>query len=154
MTKGKRDVVAAAVLLLIASLLWAEVLTPRYQAVTLFDSGFSPAFFPKILLGLWVVLCVAMLVRAPAVWHEPATGFDLPPVGAAVLACILYVLAIAAIGFLFASVLFVAALPVLLGYRRKLTVALLALLVPGAIWYAFVFLLEIQLPASPWFSRI
>ena len=154
MTQRARDLVFSVLMLLGAGLLWWETGKPRYQADKLQDSGFDPAFFPRILLACWVIVALCLLVRsvtAPAMQAEPQNGLRL--LGSVVLVA-LYALGVGTIGFLFATIPFVAVTIGFLGFRQPVVTLLVSVLFPLLTWYAFVHLMNIPLPVSPWFSRM
>ncbi len=119
-----------------------------YQA-----AGRGPVFFPRILLGIMLVLSLAVMVqglRETALRIEPALALRMAAVVAVTAA---YVLAITRAGFLISSIAFALILPPLLGYRRPLPILAVAAIYPLAVWYLFDRVVRILLPASPWFDR-
>ena len=78
MRQGFRDMLFSLGMLGVAGLLWWETSRPKYQADKLQDSGFDPAFFPRIMLGLWVIIGVALLVRSFKSWTVPAEAQNWP----------------------------------------------------------------------------
>lgn len=112
----------------------------------------GPAFFPRIVLVLLVVLALAALSEA---LRGLVTARPLPHAGAmfgmiAVTAA--YVWLVGAAGFLLASVAFLAVCPAVLGYRRWAIAVPLAAVYAIAVWYVFQRVLQIVLPGSPWFA--
>lgn len=133
-------------------LLWRQSLKPEYADAQAQDYGFSPNFFPQILLSIWAVICVVLIVRSlliakteqPApLWGRLITAFILTGV---------YILLVGQIGFLLASIPFAGAFMLLFGYRRPVVFTVVTLIFPVAIWWIFTDLLKIYLPISPWFS--
>lgn len=141
-------------MLVIAGLLWLETSRPAYQDATVLGYGFNPGFFPRILIGIWAALAVLLVLRALPRWRVPIDRPDWHGVAGVVVITAGYVALMREIGFLFASMAFALALMLVLGYRQWLVVLPVALLFPLVTWYTFVFLLQIQLPTSPWFVRL
>lgn len=149
-----RDITFAGVLLAINGLLWLETWKSQYQQAQEQDYGFNPAFFPQILLTLWAILSVAIIVQtllrdvgdvqAP-VWHRFIYGVALTG---------LYLLAMNFVGFLLASIPYAAAFMFIFGYRHRYIMPLIAVVFPTVTWWVFVFLLQMPLPVSPWFTRL
>lgn len=112
----------------------------------------GPAFFPRIVLVLLVALALAALVEAmrglvaSRALPQRAMMFGM------IAATIAYVWLVGAVGFLLASVAFVAICPVVLGYRRWAVVVPLAAIYAVVVWYVFQRVLQIVLPNSPWFA--
>jgi hypothetical protein len=74
------------------------------------------------------------------------------PVISVLAATGLYVVAIGSLGFLIATIGYTLTLPVLLGYRKLPIVLAIAAIYPAAVWYLFDRIVQILLPASPWFE--
>lgn len=60
----------------------------------------------------------------------------------------LYVLGISFIGYMVSTAIFVAALLIFFGYRKKVIFLSLVLLLPVLMWYAFSQLIEVQFPEA------
>ncbi|MGE0205178.1 MAG: tripartite tricarboxylate transporter TctB family protein [Hyphomicrobiaceae bacterium] len=151
MSKGLRDVLFSLAMLLAAGALWLEMQKPQYEGSGPF--GFGPIFFPQILLTLWVILAVLMLIRAFAVWREPAPDMAWWVFIGLAVATGLYIYLMGQIGFALSSIVFLAVVIPALGYRHPIVVPAAVVLFPLITWYAFVYLLGIPLPTSPWFAR-
>lgn len=126
---------------------FADIYQRSYQA-----AGRGPVFFPRILLGLMLVLSLAVLVqglRESALTIRRDTALRMLAVALVTAA---YVLAITRAGFLLSSVAFALVLPPLLGYRRVLPIVAVAAIYPLAVWYLFDRVVRILLPSSPWFN--
>lgn len=125
---------------------FADIYQRSYQA-----AGRGPVFFPRILLGIMLVLSLAVMINAR---KEAALQVSW---GVAVRMILVltatggYVLAVSQAGFLLASIGFALILPPLLGYRRLLPILGVAALYPLCIWYLFDRVVRIPLPSSPWF---
>ncbi|MEM1343896.1 MAG: tripartite tricarboxylate transporter TctB family protein [Pseudomonadota bacterium] len=110
--------------------------------------AFSPMFFPRIVLAVWLALALVNLVLD---LRQGAEGPTLPPLRAGLIAVavLAYVQLLIPLGFFLASVAFaVVALP-LLGVRNIPMIAALALAVPGALVALFNHTLAMPLPTSP-----
>lgn len=153
MSKGVRDVLLGLCSLAMCGLLWWETSKPQYQADKVQDYGFDPAFFPRILLGVWVVLSVLVLVRALKVWNERVDGQRWARLAGSIAITVGYVSLMSLIGFALASMVFAIAIQLFLGLRGPVLVPAIAVTFPLATWYSFVYLLAIPLPTSPWFTR-
>lgn len=154
MTRGGRDLLLGVAMLATGGFLWWETTKPKYLADKMQDYGFDPAFFPRILLVFWLLTAAAISVRAFRQWSIPGEPQDWRRLGGGVALCSAYVWAMSYVGFAISSVIFSAIAMLFLGYRRPLPVLLIATGFPLATWYCFVFILKIQLPVSPWFTRL
>ncbi|MGB7299703.1 MAG: tripartite tricarboxylate transporter TctB family protein [Burkholderiaceae bacterium] len=154
MNAGPRDLLFGLAMLAVGALLWWETTKPKYLADKMQDYGFDPAFFPRILIGLWILTALAISVRALKVWQLPGESQNWPRLLGVFALTGCYAWAVAEIGFLMASIAFTPLCILFLGYRRPIPILLITLVFPLATWYCFVFVLKIQLPVSPWFSRI
>lgn len=154
MRKGVRDIIFGTCMLAVGGLLWWETSKPRYQADKVQDYGFDPAFFPRVLLGLWFLLTIVILARSVVVWSQEVEPQNWGRLAGSVVLSAAYIWLMDGIGFLFASVAFAIAIMVFLGLRRPMWIGLVGVLFPLLTWYCFVFLLQIPLPTSPWFVRL
>lgn len=121
-------------------------------AVSVLTSGRGPVFFPRILLGVMLFLSVAVTIQGFNQPSAPITRQQLLLVFAVVGLTGVYILSITAVGFLISTVVFVFALPWLLGYRNLLVIGAVTGLYPIAVWYVFEKIFKIILPSSPWFD--
>lgn len=154
MRKGVRDIIFALSMLGLGALLWWETTGAQYEAGAVQDYGFDPAFFPRILLVLWIVLSLVILVRSWLVWSERIESQKWLRLAGCMLLCVVYVALMHAVGFLFASIAFAFAAMSFLGLQRPVWIALVGVLFPLLTWYCFVHLLQLPLPHSPWFTRV
>ncbi|MCC6000275.1 MAG: tripartite tricarboxylate transporter TctB family protein [Pararhodobacter sp.] len=125
---------------------FADVYQRSYQA-----AGRGPVFFPRILLGILLVLSVAVMIEARKDAALQVSWDVALRMVLVLLATGGYVLAVTKAGFLLASIGFALILPPLLGYRRLLPILVIAALYPVCIWYLFDRIVRIPLPSSPWF---
>ncbi len=153
--ESSRDIVFGSASTVVALILLYEAMSPDYVA-GLGDYGFSPVFFPTILIYVWIGLSVFIVARG--IWSKrqavvERTGSLTRPLLAFLLTCA-YAILMLNIGFLFSTVIYSAVFLAIFGYRRWIPVTLVSLLFPLLMWYVFTFLLNVSLPASPWFSRM
>lgn len=142
----------ALAFLLAAGVMLAESFTGSGTMESRVAHAMGPAFFPRIVLVLLLVLSLAAVVEAvrgrigagPVPRAAPTIGM--------ILATGAYVWLVGAIGFLLASIAYLVACPIVLGYRRYGVVLPLALIYAVAVWYVFQRVLQIVLPSSPWFA--
>jgi putative tricarboxylic transport membrane protein len=126
---------------------FSDVYRLPYQA-----SGRGPVFYPRIVLVCLLVFALAVIWEGR---NEPGITLNWPvliPVISVLAATGLYVVAIGSLGFLIATIGYTLALPVLLGYRKLPIVIAIAAIYPVAVWYLFDRIVQILLPASPWFE--
>lgn len=140
-------------MLAINLLLWMESLKPQYSNAQEQDYGFSPAFFPQILLSVWTLLCVVMIVRSLILAKTEVAAPLWGKLFAAFVITGIYVALVDQIGFLMASVLFSAGFMYIFGYRRPVILTAVAVIFPVTTWWVFTHLLQIVLPTSPWFTN-
>ena len=153
MRRGTQDILFGAVMLAIAAFFWWESGAARYQTAMVGHS-FGPAFYPRILLVLWLLLAGLLVARGAVRRGEPVAAQAWRPLAGFVAITGAYIWLVTAIGFLFSSVLLCLASTIYLGYRRPVPVVAVSLGVPLLLWYLFVFVIRMPLPASPWFDRI
>ena len=121
-------------------------------------AGRGPMFFPRILLGIMLFLSTGVLIQSLTrgnAAEDGATAFawrDVLPVAAAAVITGVYLYLIYVIGYLFASVAFSFALPLVFGYRRWAITAAFAVVYATVTWYVFEMIFRIVLPKSPWFA--
>ncbi|MEZ5738058.1 MAG: tripartite tricarboxylate transporter TctB family protein [Burkholderiaceae bacterium] len=154
MRQGLRDLLFSLLMLGIGGFLWWETTKDSYQQDKMQDYGFDPAFFPRILIGLWMAMAVVILLGSFRDWAARMEGQRWGKLAGALALTSAYAAAMHVIGFLFASIPFSALMMVWLGFRRPVIVMAIAVLFPLLTWYSFVHLLNIPLPVSPWFSRM
>ena len=111
---------------------------------------YSPAFFP-ILIGALLIVCGGIMIvvsvtgRAPEVRGEGSVESPLR-LGTTTGFIVIYTLLITWIGMLAASVLCIAGLAYILGYRRHVIVGVAAVVVPVLIYVLFERMLYVLLP--------
>lgn len=138
---------------LVAVGLLVHTFDPHYQDMGI-GAQFSPMFYPRILLVLWIGLSIGLIV-------EPFLGGerDVPQQRWGMLFGMLALVAactflLTAIGFLFASILFCLTASFYLGYRGPIGLVLTGLVFPFCTWFLFDKVLLILLPTSPWFTGV
>ncbi len=143
--------VVGGLILLITAFLFYHTFDPSYQT-TIMAAGRGPVFFPRIVLAAMLVFSLIVIVesrRQIPTAPSPKTAFIVLAVIAVTGA---YIYAITVAGFLIPSIVFNAALPWLLGYRKWRISLLIAAIYPFAVWYIFEKIFLIILPSSPWFE--
>ncbi len=151
-----RDIGFSVFSIAIALGLLYESYLPKYAAGA-GDYGFSPVFFPTILIYLWLTLSVLILLKGLATRSrqdqaKSEISFSRPLIGFLLTGVYAYLMPV--IGFTIASVSYAALFMLILGYRRPIPLISISLLFPVLMWYVFTFLLNVPLPVSPWFDRI
>lgn len=151
-----RDIGFSVFSIAVAIALLYESYLPKYAAGA-GDYGFSPVFFPTILIYLWLTLSVLILLKGLATRSrqdqaKSEISFSRPLIGFLLTGAYAYLMPL--LGFTAASILYSASFMLILGYRRAMPVLLVSLLFPILMWYVFTFLLNVSLPVSPWFDRI
>ena len=111
---------------------------------------YSPAFFP-ILIGSLLIVCGGIMIAGTAIGRGPVArgegSIESPlRLGTTAGFIVVYTLLITWIGMLAASVLCIAGLAYILGYRRHLIVGLAAVCVPVLIYVLFERMLYVLLP--------
>ena len=158
--EAQRTLKFGAASALCAVLLLIHARSERYSA-GMADYGFSPVFFPEILLFFWLGLSLLLAFKAwveirgskpevPNVLSEHSFRRPVMCFGVTTV----YSVLILQIGFLFASMLFAIIFIRLFGYKKWAVAIPIAIVFPVVIWYVFNFSLHVPLPVSPWFSRI
>ena len=151
MRRGVLSAIFGGAFLLGAAALWWESTSEKY-AFTGTGTVKNAVFYPRILLIGVFILATVVVVRGLVRRGEPVERSDWLTLAGMVVVTSAYTLLLPQIGFLFSSVLFVAVLPVLLGYRHLFVVLPLAVIFPSLTWYIFWITLKMSLPKSPWFD--
>ena len=122
----------------------------RFAMPGISDGALAPTFFPRLAMVLLGVSALAMLLTAPArrdvLPIVSMTAEDWRRFGAALGLILGYVVAARLVGFLPASVVFIAAMALLSGYRNLPVIALAAVLAPLAVFLSFRYGLRVLLP--------
>jgi len=116
------------------------------------DNALTPTFFPLLAMVLLGLTVLGVLVTTPYRRGEIpllATARDeWRRMGLVTALVLLYIGGIVVIGFIVASMLFIAVTALALGYRSNVTLAVTAIVVPLATAIAFRFGLRVILPAG------
>ncbi len=114
--------------------------------------GVGPAFVPQIVLSALLCLTVALLIKG---WLQTRRSTPDPPEKRqgrlhiyGMLLAVGFVLLMEYVGTFVSIPLFIAAIMLLAGGRRPLTVVLMALGIPAIIYMVFTLFLQIQFPAE------
>lgn len=122
----------------------------------------GPGFFPELAATFGVIVGAAICLRAVVAWRRRAAGGAKPAsrgetptdllrlVGLLVLG-VAYVAAFKTLGFVLASILFLALALLVLGERRVLVLALLPAGLTGTVAFVFTTLLGLRLPPGTLF---
>lgn len=105
------------------------------------------AIFPGALIAVIAVVAAVILLRGPRGVDSGERLLLHPPrfaIGLALL--VAYLAGLQALGFFTASALLIAAVPVVLGYRRWTAIAPTAAIFLGAVWLVFVHVFQRPLP--------
>ena len=150
----KLELTLAASLLLAGIGLLSATFSPAFDVPT-FRGDVGPAFAPRGFLAVWMVLAAIAAfnaIRSPGkAALEALHAGQLAGVVAVTLAA---GFAMVQIGFVFAMVPGFFLFCWCFGYRKVVTLAIVSLAAPLAIWALFTFGFELPLPHSPWFHRI
>jgi len=140
------DYAVGAVIVLFCALVYA--ITTTFDAVPLVLShGVPPERFPRLVLGVMVVLTGLMVYQAGR--RAPKVRKPIPPMvylSAGLL--VLFVIAISLIGTIAAMAVFCVALAYLWGERRFWVLGIFALVFPAVVYVLFSQLLEVRFPAG------
>lgn len=157
--KGRQDVAVAIVgtMLGLGALIAIPVEIPG-QSYAAIENVQSPAFFPilisLLLIGLGLLLLASRLRNPTKAQSVGLRSDEVGPVEApgrllATAICLIaYYSALTLIGMVTASVVLIAALALILGYRRFAVLGTIALALPVAIYLAFEKGLFVLLPAG------
>ncbi len=151
MRRGTLSAIVGGAFLLGAAVLWWESTGEQY-AGTGTGTANNAVFYPRILLIGVFVLATTVVVVGMARRGDPVDPLDWRTLGAMLAVTAAYALLIPEIGFLFSSILYCVATPLLLGYRRWVVVLPVAAIFPTVAWYTFWIVLKMSLPRSPWFD--
>jgi len=150
-SKRMGSLVVTLAFLALALLLLAESYSEDYH-LSRASTAMGPAFFPRIVLFLILGLGVLVIAQTIRQGKEMADTSGMARVLGLAALTVIYGIAMDWIGFVFASIPYVIATAVLLGYRRWQWVVPVSVLYAFAVWFLFQKVLLIILPASPWFQ--
>lgn len=140
----EKSIGAVALLLIPVALLFSTI------GLKFADLGgaFSPVFFPRIILWLWIGLAALNLIST--LWFRtPAEARPLARVGLLALLLPIYALSIMPAGFFLASLVFCLLTLRLLGWARPSSLVAFSVGLPGALVILFNHWLTLPLPTSP-----
>jgi putative tricarboxylic transport membrane protein len=146
---GLRTEVAVAILIAAALAVFIAATFGKTSAFAQASSGRGPFFFPGIVLGIMAALLPLVLVGLRNRVTALPERRPMLRMLSVMLATGLYCGLIEVLGFLIASLLFAAFVPLLLGRRDFLTIAIVAVTYAIAVWMLFEKVFLIILPASP-----
>jgi putative tricarboxylic transport membrane protein len=140
------DYVVGVAIVLFCAVVFA-ITTTFDEVPRVLSHGVPPERFPRLVLGIMVVLTVLMIYQASR--RKPKNRKPVPPMvylSAGLL--VLFVVAISIIGTIGAMVVFCVALAYLWGERRYWVLGIFALVFPAAVYVLFSRLLEVRFPAG------
>ncbi len=112
--------------------------------------SYDPLFFPSVLIFLGMALSLILIVtEARAIGSGASDTQDNKRVVVLVGLIGLFFAAMPFVGFLLSSAVFIVVFTWVLGYRRKLVIAAMAVLGPLVVWYVFTVGLKAPLAAFP-----
>lgn len=140
------DVLAGGVLLAVAALgFW---LTTGFREVpAMLSQNVPPTFFPRLVLGLIVVLSIVLIARGVRRAATPPAAIR-PTVLTTALVVVLTPVAVALLGTWLAIAAVCLVVPWLWGERRWRRVGLLALGMPAFVYVLFALALELRFPVG------
>ena len=142
---SERVLVLLAVLIT-AGALFASTMGAEYR---LLGAVQSPVFFPRIILGLIIVLALVSMMQD--IWAQD-TAPQVEKWGALivfVIGSLLFANAITRLGFMVSAVPFCVLALWVFGIRNLWVTAIYAIAVPGSIVFLFNHVLKLPLPTSP-----
>ena len=119
---------------------------------TEYSQDFSPYFFPRIVLGIWIIMSILLVIKPFTLKIiETTAEVRLTPFFLAVLLVACFLLFFEYLGFIPAGVAFFMAYSWFIGYRKPVNLFILASVTVVITWYVFQNILEIVLPPF-WFN--
>lgn len=137
--------------LMLAAVLLRESFSEDYH-LSRASMAMGPAFFPRIVLFLILGLGGLVIFDTLRQGKDAADTSGFWRVLGLIALTILHSVAMDWIGFVLASIPYIAASSAVLGYRRWAIVLPVAVIYAFAVWALFQKVLLIILPASPWFQ--
>lgn len=140
----RSDILVGGVILVFTAIVFA-ITTTFDEVPRALSQGLDPEGFPRLILGVIVVLVAAMMVRAQRQPDSPRK----PVPRIALLTAAALVVFVGVVDWLGAAatmVLFCAGLPVLWGERRWGWIAAYAVLFPSSVYLLFSTVLEVRFP--------
>ena len=144
MPRCMSDLVGGGVLLGASAVLYAQTVNKGFVHD---EIARDPVWYPRLLLVLLALVSAGLIVRGLA-GPVQKTG-SVPLWGrflAVAVAVTAYFLLFDVVGFLIASVVFLPAMTVLLGYRRPLVIGLVTVIFVALVWYCFAEIFVIRPP--------
>lgn len=139
-------IVALILLVIIFTIQTFEEISPFAKA----SQGRGPFFFPRfVLAGMGVLLLLLLAGLRNGAERLPASGPVLRTL-TLMAATAVYCALMPVIGFLWSSMLFAIAVPLILGRRDIVTLAAVAVIYALAVWFLFERIFLILLPAFSW----
>lgn len=133
-------------LLIAAGALFATTFGTEYR---LLGAVQSPVYFPRIILGIMMVLTLVAIVQDVMAGKAVETVEKWGALIVFVVAAVIYANMITRIGFMLSSVPFSVLSLLVFGVRKPMVIAAYAILVPGSLVVLFNHILKLPLPTSP-----
>ena len=144
MPRCMSDLVGGGVLLGASAVLYAQTVGKGFAHA---EIARDPVWYPRLILVLLAAASIGLIVRGLA--GRADNGGSTPVWGrflAVAAAVTAYFLLFDVAGFLLASLVFLPAMTVLLGYRRPLVIGLVAVIFVALVWYCFAEIFVIRPP--------
>ncbi len=111
--------------------------------------AFDPMFFPKIILGFWLLLAIINLITDVMAKTQLSAPMIVWRVLALATLMLIYVLSLTTLGFFITSCIFSSLVLPLLDVRKTSVIVLFSLSVPASLVVLFNHILILPLPTSP-----
>ncbi len=154
------DSCIAAAVILLGVVIW--VLIP-YQVdeppafLRQIHAGMSPSLFPRLAALGFVIIGVLYLLTSFDMNSENGfaelTRQDYAEIALVLVLMTAYVTLLQPLGFVVSSALSAVAIALLYGSRNVIGIGIVALIAPLLIYFMFTRLLNVSLPAFPWFTQ-
>jgi Tripartite tricarboxylate transporter TctB family len=143
MIRNRSDLIGGAAILAVAGIFFMQTVGTGLDDD---EIARNPVWFPRVLIVLLALSGLGLLVRGLLLADAPAPRPVWPRFALVAAGVGGYFAVFDLVGFLIASLVFLPAIAVLLGYRRYLVTLVVTCLFVAAVWYCFAEIFVVRPP--------
>ena len=153
MREGTSNLVSGSIIILLGIAMLLETTKAQYTGM---GEGFGtgPAFFPRILMGAFIVTGFIILLSGIRQKGKILESINKRKLSIFILITSVLFFSVPRLGFLFSAFPFLMVAMWVMGFRKKRWIVAISLVFSLCSWYLFNFVFEIILPTSPWFINV
>ena len=153
MREGTSNILSGSIIIFIGIAMLLETTKTQYAGMGE-GIGTGPAFFPRILMGAFIVTGMLTILNGIRQKGDFLPSINRRKVFIFILITSVLFFSVSHLGFLFSAFPFLMIAMWVMGFRKKILIAFISLVFSLCSWYLFNFVFEIILPTSPWFINV